>query len=275
METAHGLGIPTTATMMFGMGERLEHRIEHLRMLKEVQSRTGGFIAFIVLLAIRARRNGVVLRGIVAVAVVEVLLIVVPVVLTQVLIDAGAPAAGPSASSTPRTGSATAKQPLPAAQVPSATNVLNPNEQSSNAPRLDLYKAVLRAVEPHLLLGVGPGNLRAALAADHYSPPNQTTGQVVANDVWLQALADGGVPLVLLEAAFTVMVVVLALRRAAGPIQPVAAALVVVLVVSGLLTSYFFDIKVWVAFAIVLASATALSGDPVVHLASKEARHAR
>jgi cyclic dehypoxanthinyl futalosine synthase len=47
METAHGLGIPTTATMMFGMGERLEHRIEHLRMLKEVQSRTGGFIAFI------------------------------------------------------------------------------------------------------------------------------------------------------------------------------------------------------------------------------------
>jgi cyclic dehypoxanthinyl futalosine synthase len=47
METAHGLGIPTTATMMFGMGEKLEHRVEHLRMLKEVQSRTGGFIAFI------------------------------------------------------------------------------------------------------------------------------------------------------------------------------------------------------------------------------------
>ena len=47
MEVAHGLGIPTTATMMFGMGEKLEHRIEHLRMIKEVQSRTGGFIAFI------------------------------------------------------------------------------------------------------------------------------------------------------------------------------------------------------------------------------------
>jgi cyclic dehypoxanthinyl futalosine synthase len=47
METAHGLGIPSTATMMFGMGEKLEHRIEHLRMIKEVQSRTHGFIAFI------------------------------------------------------------------------------------------------------------------------------------------------------------------------------------------------------------------------------------
>lgn len=47
METAHGLGIPTTATMMFGLGEKLEHRVEHLRMIKEVQSRTNGFIAFI------------------------------------------------------------------------------------------------------------------------------------------------------------------------------------------------------------------------------------
>jgi cyclic dehypoxanthinyl futalosine synthase len=47
METAHGLGIPTTATMMFGMGEPLEYRIEHMRMLKELQSRTGGFVAFI------------------------------------------------------------------------------------------------------------------------------------------------------------------------------------------------------------------------------------
>lgn len=47
METAHDLGIRTTATMMFGMGERLEHRIEHMRMIKDVQSRTNGFYAFI------------------------------------------------------------------------------------------------------------------------------------------------------------------------------------------------------------------------------------
>lgn len=47
MEVAHGLGIPTTATMMFGMGERLEHRLEHLEKLRALQDRTGGFIAFI------------------------------------------------------------------------------------------------------------------------------------------------------------------------------------------------------------------------------------
>ncbi len=47
METAHTVGIPTTATMMFGMGERPEHRMQHMRMLRDVQSRTNGFVAFI------------------------------------------------------------------------------------------------------------------------------------------------------------------------------------------------------------------------------------
>ena len=47
METAHGLGMKTTATMMFGMGERWEERIEHLLRIRELQERTGGFTAFI------------------------------------------------------------------------------------------------------------------------------------------------------------------------------------------------------------------------------------
>lgn len=46
-EVAHRLGIPTTATMMFGMGETLEHRLEHLEKIRALQERTGGFIAFI------------------------------------------------------------------------------------------------------------------------------------------------------------------------------------------------------------------------------------
>ena len=47
METAHGLGLPTTATMMFGLGETIEHRIEHLDRLYQLQQKTGGFVAFI------------------------------------------------------------------------------------------------------------------------------------------------------------------------------------------------------------------------------------
>jgi cyclic dehypoxanthinyl futalosine synthase len=47
METAHGLGIESTATMMMGTGETNVERIEHLRMIRDVQDRTQGFRSFI------------------------------------------------------------------------------------------------------------------------------------------------------------------------------------------------------------------------------------
>ncbi len=47
MDTAHRLGLSTTATMMFGHVETLDHRIEHLDRIREQQDKTGGFTAFI------------------------------------------------------------------------------------------------------------------------------------------------------------------------------------------------------------------------------------
>ncbi len=47
MRTAHKLGIPTTATMMFGHVENDEDILEHLLKIKELQEETGGFTAFI------------------------------------------------------------------------------------------------------------------------------------------------------------------------------------------------------------------------------------
>ncbi|GGJ95474.1 cyclic dehypoxanthine futalosine synthase [Pilimelia anulata] len=47
MEVAHGHGLESTATMMMGTGETNAERIEHLRMIRDVQDRTGGFRAFI------------------------------------------------------------------------------------------------------------------------------------------------------------------------------------------------------------------------------------
>jgi cyclic dehypoxanthinyl futalosine synthase len=46
-ETAHGLGLRTTATMMFGVGETYAQRVEHFRVVRELQDRTGGFTAWI------------------------------------------------------------------------------------------------------------------------------------------------------------------------------------------------------------------------------------
>lgn len=47
MREAHGLGIPTTATMMYGHVETREERIAHLECLRALQDDTGGFLGFI------------------------------------------------------------------------------------------------------------------------------------------------------------------------------------------------------------------------------------
>ncbi len=45
--TAHSLGVRTTATMMFGVGETIEHRVNHFEQVRRLQEETGGFTAFI------------------------------------------------------------------------------------------------------------------------------------------------------------------------------------------------------------------------------------
>lgn len=47
MEIAHRLGMKTSVTMMYGLGETLADRIEHLVRVRDVQARSKGFTAFI------------------------------------------------------------------------------------------------------------------------------------------------------------------------------------------------------------------------------------
>jgi aminodeoxyfutalosine synthase len=46
-ETAHRLGIPSNATILYGHIENYSHRIDHLNRLRKLQDKTGGFNAFI------------------------------------------------------------------------------------------------------------------------------------------------------------------------------------------------------------------------------------
>ena len=46
-ETAHKLGMPSNATMLYGHVENFEHRVDHMNRLRELQDRTGGFNTFI------------------------------------------------------------------------------------------------------------------------------------------------------------------------------------------------------------------------------------
>ena len=47
MRQAHRHGLRTSATMMYGMGEELAARVEHLQRIRDLQDETGGFTAFI------------------------------------------------------------------------------------------------------------------------------------------------------------------------------------------------------------------------------------
>ncbi|MBF0109575.1 MAG: CofH family radical SAM protein [Magnetococcales bacterium] len=47
MESAHGMGFKTTATMMYGHIETAEDIVDHLLSLRSLQERTGGFSSFI------------------------------------------------------------------------------------------------------------------------------------------------------------------------------------------------------------------------------------
>jgi cyclic dehypoxanthinyl futalosine synthase len=47
MRATHKVGLRSTATMMFGIGDSVEHRVRHLQRIRDLQDETGGFTAFI------------------------------------------------------------------------------------------------------------------------------------------------------------------------------------------------------------------------------------
>ncbi|MFN2454364.1 MAG: cyclic dehypoxanthinyl futalosine synthase [Pyrinomonadaceae bacterium] len=47
MRAVHKVGLRSTATMMFGIGDTVVHRVRHLERIRNLQDETGGFTAFI------------------------------------------------------------------------------------------------------------------------------------------------------------------------------------------------------------------------------------
>ncbi|HEV7902810.1 MAG TPA: cyclic dehypoxanthinyl futalosine synthase [Pyrinomonadaceae bacterium] len=47
MRATHRTGLRSTATMMFGIGDNVTHRVRHLERIRALQDETGGFTAFI------------------------------------------------------------------------------------------------------------------------------------------------------------------------------------------------------------------------------------
>jgi aminodeoxyfutalosine synthase len=67
-ETAHSLGMPSNATMLYGHIENYSHRIDHMNRLRELQDKTNGFNTFIPL---KFRNQGNQMSDVTEVSVIE------------------------------------------------------------------------------------------------------------------------------------------------------------------------------------------------------------
>lgn len=139
-------------------------------------------------------------------------------------------------------------------------SLFDPNEQSSNAPRLAVLNSSWQIFADNSVFGIGPSSLRDFLLSYGFPvSPSAAPNSVVANNSLFQALLDGGVILLLAQLAFVVIAVYLYMRRN----RPVAWILmcgwVTVLFVSGFVTSYFWDIKLWVFLALAMSAFYSLS----------------
>jgi cyclic dehypoxanthinyl futalosine synthase len=47
MRAVHRVGLRSSATMMFGIGDAVRHQVRHLQRIRDLQDETGGFTAFI------------------------------------------------------------------------------------------------------------------------------------------------------------------------------------------------------------------------------------
>jgi hypothetical protein len=141
-------------------------------------------------------------------------------------------------------------------------SLFDPNEASSNAPRLALYSTSLDILRERWLVGIGPGQLIDWLPRFGYLPiPGSTSNSVIANNVWLQAALDGGIVLVIAQIGFVVAVVRRAYFTALPAARVLSAGWLSVLIIAGLLTSFFFDTSLWVGAALALVLAQRREGD--------------
>jgi hypothetical protein len=133
-------------------------------------------------------------------------------------------------------------------------SIFDPTEQSSNAVRLSDYSWQDKIIGQNVLFGIGPGRLGHELISRGYPVPESGSGDAVfvANNVWRQALLDGGTISVVLQGAIVASVLRLVrqdLRRVELAVWIGWASLVLG---AGLTVSNFWDAEPWLLLGCLL-----------------------
>lgn len=134
-------------------------------------------------------------------------------------------------------------------------SIFNPNEQSSNAPRLRGYWAALNLAAQHFWIGVGPSNYGLYIAQLHDAQTGVSLNKVVVNNVWLQSMLDGGILLTLVQLTLVVLVAKCTFFSKRIHARILSAGWMSVLIVGGMVISNFYDAKLWIIMALALVAA--------------------
>jgi O-antigen ligase len=129
-------------------------------------------------------------------------------------------------------------------------SIFDPNEASSNARRLTQYSIMLDMISENWLLGIGPGNLFYEVSTiDQNVFDGGASNEVVANNIWLQAMSDGGIILAGLHIALVSFVGTKLYLARDDATRTFSAAWLALILVSGLIGSDFYTPARWVLLA--------------------------
>lgn len=136
-----------------------------------------------------------------------------------------------------------------------AATLFDPTEASSNAPRLAVNASSAAIAGDHFWTGIGAGNLV------DYMPlyggtvlEGATSNSVIANNVYYQGILDGGIFLLLLQLTVVVYAVRTYYRRTVPVSRALMAGWIAAFFVSSFITSFYWDIKLWVVLALAVAA---------------------
>lgn len=153
------------------------------------------------------------------------------------------------------TGAVLAVPSLWTSMTAKAATLFDPNEQTSNAPRLERLRFAAEVFREHQW-GIGSDNLYVYLPIDvRLTVEGAANNDFVTNNIWMQAALDGGWPLLAMHLVLVAVLIRVALTRRSAPGYPLLAGVIAVVLVSGLIVSLFYDVKLWALAALALSLA--------------------
>lgn len=134
-------------------------------------------------------------------------------------------------------------------------SIFDPDEVTSNSPRLEANERVGRIIADNPVIGIGPGRLGAEFEARGFVDDAATLGDAafVTNNVWTQTLVDGGSVALLLKIGFLVAVAARTRRDLEVREAAVLTGWATLVLAAGFTVSNFWDTEPWLLLGCYLA----------------------